>query len=100
MQAAIPGVVRFKDHAAAELTLKADVGLIALRNAQAGIETTQNSATRSAGAGILNCELFDQRRVSGERLRKAKIGRDEGATLRVGQDLSRRDIGERVGIEK
>ena len=82
MQAAIPGVVRFKDHAAAELTLKADVGLITLRNAQAGIETTQNSATRSSGAGIGYAELFYQRRVSGERLRKVKIGRDESATLR------------------
>ena len=72
MKAAVEGVVRLDDEAAAQLALEAGVGLIALRNFYARVEAARE--VRDARA-----EVADERRVGGERPGEAEVRVDEGA---------------------
>ena len=93
MQTTIPGIVRFQDKAATDLALETEVGLITFRNAQARIQTARES-------GIEHAELFDQRRIDGERLGKLKIRGDECAALGVAHQLARGRIDQRVRVKE
>src|SRR5688572_24900205 len=74
MNAAIVSVIRFGHPTLRQLTLNADVCLIAFRDAQSWIETPRESCIQSP-------ELSDQRRRLCQRLRKSNL-RQHGGTLR------------------
>src|SRR5438552_17902275 len=80
MQAAIPRIVDF-ENPTTKRSLQANISLIAFGNAEAGIQTTQES-------GVEHPELFCRRRINRKRLWKVKSRGDERAALAVAHQLA------------